>query len=442
MSDEADEADATVSPAPAKLDDVDWKPHREAIRRRFQRAPWLPADAWEFTPHDGITHTFGCDICGKYKEHQIIAEAMGDTSDSSAWKIRGTYEQDLIQLGWDLAHEHGRPQQDRSALEIMEQRLHEARTDAEFRRCLSDQATKQCSELRRLNDQASETYNKLLAELEYANVDSALRDDEAKLWEDHYKALHAKHAEVEKQLAISQRIIALSTENARMGDQTPATGTTDRAEQNESSLNSVVGIHFRNLPSMPKRLKRDSDSDHVVQISADTIARIAAARDGNNTLGDREFRASQNYKNETGERPQSVSKDRRCMAALVRVNNIEAYALLDSGSTMVSITQDFTRVAKLRVQELANPVPLQLGTVGSRSMINFGAKAHLQVGPINDNDVYLDVVNIDRYDMIIGTPFMRKHGLVLDFGMNTLSTWGTIIPTLTEGQEDLVLVKR
>jgi hypothetical protein len=179
-----------------------------------------------------------------------------------------------------------------------------------------------------------------------------------------------------------------------------------------------------------------------VQISADAVAQIAAARDSNNTLGDCEFCASQNYKNETGEHPQSVSKDRHCMAALVRVNNIEAYALLDSGSTTVSITQDFTQVAKLRVQELANPVPLQLGTVGSCSMINFGAKAHLQVGPINDNDVYLDIINIDRYDMIIGTPFMHKHGLVLDFGMNTLSTWGTLIPTLTEGQEDLVLVKR
>jgi hypothetical protein len=130
------------------------------------------------------------------------------------------------------------------------------------------------------------------------------------------------------------------------------------------------------------------------------------------------------------------------MVALIRVNNIKAYTLLNSGSTMVSITQDFMRVVKLRVQELANPVPLQLGTVGSHSMINFGAKAHLQVGPINDNNVYLNVVNIDRYNMIIRTPFMRKHGLVLDFGMNTLSTWGTIIPTLTEGQEDLVLIKQ
>jgi hypothetical protein len=191
------EADVSMDPAPAKLDDTDWKPCRDAIRRRYQHAPWLPADAWEFTLGDGITHTFGCDICGKYKEHQIIAEAMGDTSDSSAWKIQGTYE-------WDLAHEHRRPQQDRSALEIMEQWLHKARTDVEFRRRLSNQATKQCSELRCLNDQASEKYNELLEELEYMNIDSSLRVDEAKLWEGHYKALYVENVELEKQLAISQ----------------------------------------------------------------------------------------------------------------------------------------------------------------------------------------------------------------------------------------------
>jgi predicted nuclease with TOPRIM domain len=137
----------------------------------------------------------------------------------------------------------------------MEQWLHEMRMDAEFWQCLSDQAMKQCSELRHLNDQVSEKYNELLEELEYMNVDSSLRVDEAKLWEGHYKALYAENVELEKQLAISQQIIALSAENARMGDQTPAMGMTDRAEQNESLLNSVVGIHFQNLPSMPEHLE-------------------------------------------------------------------------------------------------------------------------------------------------------------------------------------------
>jgi len=130
------------------------------------------------------------------------------------------------------------------------------------------------------------------------------------------------------------------------------------------------------------------------------------------------------------------------MAALVKVNGLEAYALVDSGSTTVSVTHDFARVAKLNVMELDNPVPLQLGTVGSRSMINFGVKTCLELGPMHEDDAYLDVVNIDRYDMIIGTPFMRRHGLVLDFEQNTLSIRGEIIPTLMSGQEDLMLAKK
>jgi predicted aspartyl protease len=53
------------------------------------------------------------------------------------------------------------------------------------------------------------------------------------------------------------------------------------------------------------------------------------------------------------------------MAALVKVNGIEAYALLDTGSTTMSITHDFAHVAKLSMIQLENPVPLQLGTIGS-----------------------------------------------------------------------------
>jgi hypothetical protein len=75
-------------------------------------------------------------------------------------------------------------------------------------------------------------------------------------------------------------------------------------------------------------------------------------------------------------------------------------------------------------------------------MINFGSRASLKFGPIKDDDAYLDVVNIDHYNMIIGTPFMRKHGLVLDFSCNLLSHQGKPIPTLSVGQEDLMITRR
>jgi hypothetical protein len=75
-------------------------------------------------------------------------------------------------------------------------------------------------------------------------------------------------------------------------------------------------------------------------------------------------------------------------------------------------------------------------------MINFGSKASLELRPIRDKDAYLDVVNIDQYDMIIRTPFMRKHGLVMDFGCNTLSYQGQIVLMLSAGQEDLMISRK
>ena len=83
------------------------------------------------------------------------------------------------------------------------------------------------------------------------------------------------------------------------------------------------------------------------------------------------------------------------MAALVKVNSLKAYALLDSRSMTMLITHNFAQVAKLKVMQLESPVPLQLGMVGSHSMINFGTWAHLELGTIAENDVYLDVVNIN-----------------------------------------------
>jgi Aspartyl protease len=97
------------------------------------------------------------------------------------------------------------------------------------------------------------------------------------------------------------------------------------------------------------------------------------------------------------------------MAALVKVNGLEAYTLLDSGSMTILVTHDFTQVAKINVRQLENPVTLQLGTVGSHSMINFGAETRIEFGPIVEDDVYVDVVNIDCYNMIIGTLFMQQH---------------------------------
>ena len=206
----------------------------------------------------------------------------------------------------------------------------------------------------------------------------------------------------------------------------------------EDSLNASVGAANHADEACPFPL--DGPVPSYIRRCVPDIARIAAACD--EIPREREFCSAQHHTAVTGARPRTSGSDCRCMAALMKVNGLEAYALLDTGSTTVSVTHDFARVARLDVIQLENPVQLQLGTVGSRSMINFGTKTRLELGPVREDNAYLDVVNIDRYDMIIGTPFMRKHGLVLDFEKNALTVQGELVHTLTSGQEDLMLARK
>ena len=61
-----------------------------------------------------------------------------------------------------------------------------------------------------------------------------------------------------------------------------------------------------------------------------------------------------------------------------------------------------------------NPHMLQLGTIGSQASVNYGSNIGMEAPGISCN-TYVDIVNFDRYDMIIGTPFMHQNKVILDF---------------------------
>ncbi|KAG6905949.1 hypothetical protein DXG01_016693 [Tephrocybe rancida] len=115
--------------------------------------------------------------------------------------------------------------------------------------------------------------------------------------------------------------------------------------------------------------------------------------------------------------PILAAEDKECLVTWVTVNGQQAWMLWDSGSTTSSLTPVFAHVAGLRVSPLENPIVLQLGTIGSRSVVNFGAEVPMQV-PGFEGKVYVDIANFDRYDLIIGTPFMRQGKVHLDFENN------------------------
>ncbi|KAF8235350.1 hypothetical protein L208DRAFT_1257592, partial [Tricholoma matsutake] len=136
-----------------------------------------------------------------------------------------------------------------------------------------------------------------------------------------------------------------------------------------------------------------------------------------------------------------MEKENRCFIAKMKLHNLEAYVLLDSGCTSDSMSPEFATFANLKIYELEEPVPLQLGTVGSCLKINFGLFTDFGIGQVNRNH-YFNVVNIDRYNAILGTMFMRKHGIVLDFECNEVCIKGKILKTIIEGESMFQQVHR
>jgi hypothetical protein len=127
-------------------------------------------------------------------------------------------------------------------------------------------------------------------------------------------------------------------------------------------------------------------------------------------------------------------KQRRPLTATVTIGGVEAFTLFDSGCTIEAMSPAFARLANIKVHQLADQHSLQLGTVGSKAKFNFGTSSKTSYGGIEDN-VYYDIINIDRYDAILGTSFMRKHGIQLDFEKDAILVRNNVAPSLTGGED-------
>jgi len=283
-------------------------------------------------------------------------------------------------------------------------------------RQLSDRLVKWNKELQRLSDIALKWCEELQKELECEKLDSSLREGEANLWLGQYKFLVEQYEALKIQLK---------------GKIPPSSNDKDMEMTSEPSTKEGPESikHFRCLPE-------------TTQENVEIATHCVAVCEKLDAACEWEFHMVHSHKDQMGMCPWPNGWDRHCMAVHVKVNGLDAYTLLDSGCTTILVTHDFGRVAKLKVMQLENPVTLQLGTVWSQSMINFGAWTCLELGTIKEDDTYMDIVNLDRYNMIIGTPFVWMHGLVLDFDKDLIYVRGHATETLTAGQEDLLITKK
>ena len=62
-------------------------------------------------------------------------------------------------------------------------------------------------------------------------------------------------------------------------------------------------------------------------------------------------------------------------------------------------------------------------------MINYGTQATITIGHMVVEE-YFDIANVEYYNAILGTPFPRKMGIVLDFRSPGMAWIGNeVIPT-------------
>ncbi|KAF7329543.1 Retrovirus-related Pol polyprotein from transposon 412 [Mycena kentingensis (nom. inval.)] len=168
---------------------------------------------------------------------------------------------------------------------------------------------------------------------------------------------------------------------------------------------------------------------------AESLEHFGAVRKGEADASDERTRRLPLKTTKTPQdRPVKKAGANKCLTAFVRINGMDAFALFDTGCTTEAVSPDFARVSGIKVFPLKTQVPLQLGTVGSRSKINHGMKARVCYGQI-ESEEYFDIVNLDRYDAIIGIPYMRKHGLVLDLEADVIRRQGSALPRLSLPEE-------
>ncbi|KAG8689706.1 hypothetical protein FRC11_001091 [Ceratobasidium sp. 423] len=99
----------------------------------------------------------------------------------------------------------------------------------------------------------------------------------------------------------------------------------------------------------------------------------------------------------------------------VLINGNPARALLDSGSHGDFVSTTLVDQLKLKKTRLAKPIGLQMAVSGSKSSINWCTNAQFQYQGI-DEPCTFDVMNIENYDLILGTPFLFQFKVT--FGLN------------------------
>ena len=101
--------------------------------------------------------------------------------------------------------------------------------------------------------------------------------------------------------------------------------------------------------------------------------------------------------------------DNHTLTGYWEIDGVKAHCLLDSGSEGVLLSPELTWAMGIKTFALEQPIALQLPCISSQSMINYGTQVTIKMGCRVVKE-YIDIANVEHYNAILGTPFLRKWG--------------------------------
>jgi hypothetical protein len=126
------------------------------------------------------------------------------------------------------------------------------------------------------------------------------------------------------------------------------------------------------------------------------------------------------------------------IVVVVQINGQSVCALLDSGSLGDFVSMSLADQLKLTKLELMKSLVLQLAVQGSCSKVNWGIQAELRYQGIKEKH-YFDVANLLNYDLILGTPWLFQHRVMVGLNLACVIV-GSDIPLPIRGDNVMKIV--
>jgi hypothetical protein len=125
----------------------------------------------------------------------------------------------------------------------------------------------------------------------------------------------------------------------------------------------------------------------------------------------------------------------------VHINGHECRALLDSGSLGDFMSTTLAEQLKVKKIPLETQLTVQLAAQGSKTKVNYYTMVKLDYGRVSDERCF-DIMNIDSYDLILGTPFIWQHKIMLGLNPARIVIGSDSPEPLNNGEDVGVLASR